>query len=161
MALIYFPFDYDERTYPSVVPICIRDIDDDGRPIHRGWFDLGVPPVAERLQGIAHRLLGDRDRVSEITEYAVHSLSRTRGDKLDKDPSLRVLERANCRAEDLRVGGRRVRRTADVELFNETLDTLAEQYDFVAHFIAKDTLGLLNNSVAWDRREQLRWCQCC
>ena len=143
MALIFFPFDYNETTHPSVVPICIRDTDDDGRLIHRGWFDLGVPPAAERLLRIAYRVLGDRDRVSEITEYAVHSLSRTRGDKLDENPSFRVLERALCRADDLRVGGRRVGRTADVELFDETLETLAEQYDFAAHLMAKDTLDRL------------------
>ena len=143
MALIVFPFDYDERTHPSVVPICIRDTDDAGRPIHRGWFDRGVPPVADTLRRMAHRVLGDRARTSEITEYAVHSLSRTRGDNIDGDPSLRILERAHCRAEDLRVGGRRVRRTADVELFDETLNALEEQYDFVAHLEATDTLDRL------------------
>ena len=58
MALIVFPFDYDERTHPSVVPICIRDTDDAGRRIHRGWFDRGVPPVADRLRSMAHRVLG-------------------------------------------------------------------------------------------------------
>ena len=33
MGIIVFPFDYDERKYPSVIPICIRDTDDDGRRV--------------------------------------------------------------------------------------------------------------------------------
>lgn len=143
MGFIVFPFDYDERKYPSVVPICVRDTDDAGRRIHTAWFDQGVPPVAEKLLDIADRLLGDRHRGSEITEYAVHSLSRTQGGNLGVTPSHRVLKRAHCRAEDLRVGGRRVRRTADVELFDETLDALQEQYDFVAHLEATNTLDRL------------------
>ena len=52
----------------------------------------------------------DKYRASEITEYAVHSLSRKYGENVGDRPAVRVLNRARLHAEDLRVGGRRARR---------------------------------------------------
>jgi hypothetical protein len=50
-------------------------------------------------------------------------------------------------AEDLRVGGRRARRKADVELFSTTLETLQDQYDLTSHLEAKDTLDRLMDQL--------------
>ena len=140
MPVITIPFDYDERTHPAVVPICIADTDQHGNLVHRGWIELGVVPVADGLLKIADRLLGDKYRGSEITEYAVHSLSRTHGDQVGDRPSVMVLNRARLFAVDQRAGGRRNRCRLDVELFTETLDALEDQYDFAAHLAARDTL---------------------
>lgn len=140
MAVITIPFDYNEVTHPEIVPICIADTDEAGRPVHPGWIELGVVPVVDRLIKIAVRLLSDKYRVSEIAEYAVHSLSRTHGDNIGDRPTIMVLNRARVRAVDLRVGGRRARRRLDVELFVETLNSLEYQCDLAAEYEAKETL---------------------
>jgi hypothetical protein len=140
MAVITIPFDYDERTHSAIVPICVDDTDRHGNPVHRAWIELGVVPVADRLLKIADRLLADKYRASEITEYAVHSLSRTHGDQVGDRPSVKVLNRARLFAVDQRAGGRRNRRRLDVELFTETLEALEDQYNFVADFAARETL---------------------
>lgn len=140
MPVITIPFDYDERTHPAVVPICVADTDLHGNPVHRGWIELGVVPVADRLLKIADRLLADKYRASEITEYAVHSLSRTHGEQVGDRPSVKVLNRARLFAVDQRAGGRRTRRRLDVELFTETLEALEDQVDFAADLAARDTL---------------------
>ena len=131
MPVITVPFDYDESTHPGVIPICIPDRDSDGRPVHSGWIERGVVPAADRLIRIADRLLLDKYRASEIAEYAVHSLSRIYGANIGEHPAYRVLNRAKWHAIDLRVGGRRARRT---------LDLLQEQYDFVADLEADEMM---------------------
>jgi len=143
MAVITVPFDYSELTHPKVIPICIADTDEHGNRVHKEWVDRGVVPVVDRLLNIADRLLHDKFRASEITEYAVHSLSRLHGSALGEQPSLRVLSSAKWHALDLRLGGRRARRTIEVELFQETLDALDDQYDFAAHLEACQTLDVL------------------
>ena len=143
MAVIIVPFDYKEESKFSVVPICIGDIDSDGNPIHREWVEHGVVPVADPLRKIAERVLKDVWRVSELTERTVHSLSRRHGGNLGDDPTLRVLKQAHWYAEDLRVGGRRVRRKTEVELFTETLETLEDQFDLVSRLVVTDTLDRL------------------
>jgi len=143
MDLIIVPFDYKEELNSSVIPICIGDIDSDGNPIYREWVERGVVPVADPLRKIAHRVLNDVWRVSELTERAVHSLSRKYGGNLGDDPRLRVLKRAHWYAEDLRAGGRRARRKTEVELFTAKLETLQDQFDLVSDVVAKDTLDRL------------------
>lgn len=140
MAVITIPFDYNEITHPQVIPICIADTDEAGRPVHTDWIEHGVVPAVDRLIKIADRLLLDKYRASEIAEYAVHSLSRTHGDNIGDRPTVKVLNRARLHAVDLRAGGRRARRKLDVELFVETLDALEDQYDLAAHYEAKETL---------------------
>ena len=93
--------DYNEESNFSVVPICIGDIDPEGNPIHRAWVEQCVVPIADPLRKIATRVLNDVWRVSEITERAVHSLSRKHHGDLGVEPSLRVLKRAHWYAEDL------------------------------------------------------------
>jgi hypothetical protein len=140
MAVVTIPFDFDEDTADSIVPICISDTDCEGSLILSDWFEHGVVPVADPLRRLAARVLKDKWRVSEITEKAVHSLWKTHRANLGDEPSLRVLKRAHWHAEDLRVGGRRARRKTEVELFTATLDSLQDQFDFVSDFEAKDTL---------------------
>lgn len=140
MAVITIPFGYSEITHPETIPICIADTDSAGRPVHRGWIEHGVVPVVDGLARIADRLLSDKYRASEITEYAVHSLSRTHGDNIGERPAVNVLNRARLHAVDLRAGGRRARRKLDVELFVETLDSLQDQYDLAAALEAKEML---------------------
>jgi hypothetical protein len=143
MGVIIVPFNYNEESNFSVVPICIGDIDPDGNPIHRAWVERGVVPVADPLRKIASRVLNDVWRVSEITEHAVHSLSRKHCWDLGEEPSLRVLKRAHWYAEDLRAGGRRARRKTEVELFTAKLETLQDQFNLVSQLEAKDTLDRL------------------
>src|SRR5690349_16101117 len=107
MSVITVPFDYSEITHPDIVPICIADSDEEGRPVHLGWIEHGVVPVVGGLIKISERLLSDRFRASEITEYAVHSLSRIHGANIGDHPGDRVLNSARLRAVDLRAGGRR------------------------------------------------------
>lgn len=147
MAVITIPFDFDEKTANPIVPICISDTDCEGNRIHHGWFERGVVPVADPLRKVAHRVLKDKWRVSEITEKAVHSLWRTHGENFGDEPSLRVLKRAHWYAEDLRVGGRRVRRKTEVELFTATLEALQDQFNLAADFETKDTLDRLVNQL--------------
>lgn len=140
MGVITIPFDYDERRDSYVVPICIRNTDEEGNVIHPDWFKHGVAPVADPLRGIAKRVLKDVWRVSEIAEYAVHSLWRTHREDLGNQPGLRVLSNAHWHAEDLLWGGRRARRGTEVELFETTLQNLQDTVDFVRDLEAKGTL---------------------
>ena len=143
MAVITIPYDYNEITHPTIVPICSADTDEKGNLVCPAWIDHGVVPVVDRLVRIAERLLLDKYRASEITEYAVHSLSRKYGENVGDRPAVRVLNRARLHAEDLRVGGRRARRKYDVELFVETLDSLEDQYDLLADLEAKQMVDVL------------------
>lgn len=151
MGVITIPFDYREDVDCYVVPICIEDTDFTGAAIDPKWFEFGVIPVADALRRIADRVLKDVWRVSEITEYAVHRLWAKHGHDLGEAPELRVLKRAHWRAEDLRVGGRRARRRADVELFTAKLETLRDQYDLARHLEAKETLNRLVDEL--ERRD--------
>ena len=143
MGIIVIPYDYSEVLHSSVVPICIEDTDCEGLPIHRGWVERGVFPVADQLTRLAERILRDKWRVSEITEPAVHSVWRTHQGDVGDAPSLRILKRAHYYAEDLRAGGRRARRKSEVELFTATLERLQDQFDLVSHLEAKETLDRL------------------
>lgn len=140
MAVITIPSGYSERTHPKIIPICINDTDKDGNLVHAAWISHGAAPALDGLVKIAKRLLFDSYRASEISEYAVHSLSRVHGENLGEQPSVKVLNRARLHAVDLRAGGRRARRSLDVELFAETLDTLEENYDFLADLMATESL---------------------
>lgn len=143
MPVFTVPLDYNEDSDRLTIPICISDKDDDGNPVYSGWIERGVVPVADKLVQIAGRVLHDRWRASEITEPVVHQLSRDFGSNLGIEPGVRVLTAARWRAEDLRVGGRRARRKAEVELFAHTLESLEDQVDFARSFMAKDMLDRL------------------
>ena len=152
MGFFIVPSDYKEGAGVSIVPICIADVDSHGNLIHPGWVEHGVVPVADPLRKIADRVLNDTWRVSEITEQAVHSLSRKYRGDLGAEPSLRVLKRAHWYAKDLRAGGRRARRKTEVELFAATMETLRDQFNLVRHFEATDALDRLMQEL--DRQGQ-------
>ena len=141
--MITIPFDYDEKSGGSIVPICISDIDHEGNRIHPGLIELGVVPVADLLRKLALRVLNDQWRVSEITDMSVQSVWKTDGENFGPEPSPLILNRAHSFAKDLRVGGRRARRRTDVELFTTTLQALQSRFDFAAQLEAKDTLDRL------------------
>ena len=143
MAVFTVPFDYDEKQHSGIVPIAIRAVHENGAAIPFAWIENGVVPVADQLRKVAHRVLSDVWRASEITDHAVHSLVRRNGDNLGEAPELRVLKCAHWYAEDLRVGGRRARRKMDVELFSSTLDSLQDHADMAQSLEAKDTLDRL------------------
>jgi hypothetical protein len=143
MAVITIPFDYDEKLHPSVVPICISGTDEDGQAIHPDWFQFGVAPGADNLRRIARKVLSDVWRVSEITEYAVHSVWRNRGVNLPNDPEIVVYTRAKWYAEDVKVGGQRARHGADVELLQTTVDLLKARFEVIAETGNQDTLDRL------------------
>jgi DNA-directed RNA polymerase specialized sigma24 family protein len=147
MDVITIPFNYAEANDPTIVPICIADTDALGNPVHREWIDQGVVPVTDQLVRTAERLLGDKFRASEITEYAVHSLSRTHGSRIGDRPTVNVLNRARHNAIDLRAGGRRYRRKLNVELFSRTLDSIEDQYDFAGAVEAQVTLDRIMSEV--------------
>jgi hypothetical protein len=158
VAVITIPFDYNEITHPGITPICISETDAVGNLIYPGWIEHGVVPVVDALVRIADRLLSDKYRASEITEYAVHSLSRKYGENIGDRPTIRVLNRARWYAEDLRAGGRRARRKLDVELFVETLDSLQDQYDIVADLEAKEMVDKIVSqldALGMDRVKEL------
>ena len=116
MGLVTIPFDYEELEHPeSVVPICIEDTDAEGQKIAWGWF-AAIPPIADRLRGLARRRLNDEWRVSELTESSVHEVWYTHFDNLGLWPSARLWHHAKWKAEDLRVGGWRARQGVDMPL---------------------------------------------
>ena len=148
--MVTIPFDYDERFADSIVPICINEIDSEGDRISLELIEVGVVPVADPLRNIAGRVLHDVWRVSEITDFALHSYWRKYRNNFGERSGFSILKRAQWFAEDLRVGGRRARRRTDVELFETTIESLQDQFDLAAHYEAKETLDRL-----LDQLEQL------
>ena len=156
MDVIIVPLDYNEESSSSIVPICIKDADPDGNPIHRGWVEHGVVPVADPLRKIADHVLNDVWRVSEITERAVHALSRKYRGNLGNEPSRRVLSHARWFAADLQVGGRRARRGTEVDLFEARLETLPQQYDLIPDLLARDTVNRLMEALDVEGSHDIR-----
>ena len=147
MPVITVPFDFDEKEHRGIVPIGINAVDSNGNEIPRDWIERGVVPVADPLRKVASRVLNDVWRVSEIADHAVHSLARRNGDNLGDAPELRVLKCARWYAEDLRAGGRRFRRSMDVELFDSTLDALQDQADILKELESRDTIDKLMDQL--------------
>jgi hypothetical protein len=156
MSFFVVPFDYREESHSSIIPICIADTDSEGIPVNRAWVERGVVPVADPLRSVANRELGDPWRVSEITEPAVHWLNRKHQGRLPANPSHRVLSQARSYAADLRVGGRRARRRADVELLAATLENLREQRDPATDLLAKDTVNRLLKALEREGLHDIR-----
>jgi len=143
MPVFTVPLDYDETVDRTTVPICVSAVDDVGNPVHFEWIQHGVAPVADQLVRLAGGLLKDKWRASELTEPVVHQLSRDYGRDLGKDLAARVLSGAKWRAQDLKAGGRRLRRRTEVELFTHTLESLEDQVDLARSLMAKDMLDRL------------------
>jgi len=129
MAIVTIPFDYDQLTDPhGIVPICIEDTDRDGCPINHGWF-TAVVPIADPLRRLTRRTLEDVWRVSELTEQSVHALWHKHRHNLGRSPSARIFAYAKWKAQDLRVGGRNVRRGVEVELLDSVRAKLRSAHD--------------------------------
>jgi hypothetical protein len=143
MPVFTVPLDYNETADRLTIPICVSDVDALGNPVHFEWIERSVAPIADKLVGLAERLLHDKWRASEITEPVVHRLSHDFGLNLGVEPSARVLSGVRWYAEDLRAGGRRARRKTEVELFAHTLESLEDQVDFARSLMAKDMLDQL------------------
>jgi len=143
MPAVTIPFDYDQKTHPYVVPICIDDTDAEGNLIYRGWIEQGVVPAADRLRIAAKVMLQDVWRVSEITEHAVHSIWANRGTNLGNAPDLTVVNSAYYHAATLADGGWRRARGLELDIFTETIDFLQDGYDMVAYLETKDKLDRL------------------
>jgi hypothetical protein len=143
MAVITIPYDYNEQTDRSIVPICIDDEDGKGKRIDQRLIKEGVVPAADPLRRIADRILRDVYRASEIADYALHSLWRTHGVNFGDRPDLIIQKRASHRAEVLRLGGPRARRKKEVGLFDSTMENLQYQFNHAAAFQARDTIDRL------------------
>jgi hypothetical protein len=128
--LVVIPPDYETK---GIIPICISDVDDDGRVVHRGWIEA-VPRVADRLRSLARNVIGDAMCVSELTEGSVHSLNALHGEKFGRSPSRRIYVDAWWRAKDIAAGGRRARVGREIELKEQMLACMREPYDFARAF---------------------------
>jgi len=144
MSIITIPFNYNSKVDFETVPICISDTDADGNPIHFGWIERGVVPVAGKLLHLAARLLHDEWRASELTESVVHKLSRDFGAQLGTEPSHQVLSHARWHAQDLRAGSRRARRKTEVPLYYDFREEVVpDEFDLARAVAAQDTLDRL------------------
>jgi hypothetical protein len=160
MSIITVPFNYDSKVDRKTIPICISNTDAYGNPIHFGWIERGVVPVADKLLQLAGKLLHDEWRASEITESVVHKLSRDFGAQLGTNPSLKLLSCARWHAQDLRVGSRRARRKTDVPLFFDFREEVEpDEFDLASAIAAQDTLDRLveqlNEMEMYDVRDMI------
>ncbi len=147
MPVITIPFDYDERTHPDVIPICVEDSDRKGNPIHPDWFRLGIVPAADDLRRIAKRLLYDVWRASELADSALKSAWKKRGCDLGPRPELVISSNALWAARNLRAGDRRARIGKEVELFAMTLDRLRDRADLVSQAEDREVIEKLENQL--------------
>ena len=53
--MVTIPFDYDEKSAGSIVPICINDIDPEGNRIHPALIELGVLTKSNPERAIEQR----------------------------------------------------------------------------------------------------------
>jgi hypothetical protein len=108
MGFVMIPPGYDPAR-DFVVPICIRDEDDDGRPIPQVWFDA-VSLVQDWLRDLAKVVLGDEWLVSELAEHTVHTLARRHGSNAGDKPGRRVYLNAIWEARNLAAGDQWLRK---------------------------------------------------
>ena len=124
----------------QIVPICISAWDEMGRPIAAEWFFNGVAPVRRELVGMAHHVLGDPWRVSELAENTVHRLWARHGSAVGRYPSRRVLVKAKWIAEELKTGDWRRMKYPKLYLALDALDekirdqTLADPREYAERF---------------------------
>ena len=141
--MVVIPSNYAEE---DVIPICIRAIDDEGRPVYRGWIEA-VRPIADTLRGLARRVIGNVHQVSELADGSVHALSAKYGERLGRSPSMQVYVHAKYLAQDLAVGGHRARIGRDVELTDAMLETLPYQDNFEKAYEDREFLERLKEQL--------------
>jgi hypothetical protein len=129
--VVVIPADYLEK---RVAPICIRTIDDKGRPVHRGWIEA-ARRIAGSLRFFARTILHNEERVSELAEDTVHRLSAKHGDRLGRRPHYRLYIFARWRARIIASGGQRSHDfQREVELPPGMRDGRPDPYDFAKAF---------------------------
>jgi hypothetical protein len=119
---VIIPPDHAER---GIVPICISDVDYEGRRVFPAWIEA-VKPIADPLREMTAVITGDVHNVSLISEGAVHSLSARNGEKLGDKPSSQVFAAARWRAKNYAAGGSAKRKRKEIEFrefFNESLQS--------------------------------------
>jgi hypothetical protein len=117
-----------------VVPICIRTIDDQGRPVHSGWIEA-ARRVAGSLRFFARTILKNEERVSELAEDTVHRLSAKHGDRMGRRPDYRLFIFAKWRARMIAAGTPRSHDfQREVELPPGMRDGRPDPYDFAKAF---------------------------
>jgi hypothetical protein len=142
-GVIVIPSNYAEE---GVIPICVRAIDDQGRPVHRGWIDA-VCPVADALRTLARRVIGNIHQVSELADGSVHALSAKYGQQLGRSPSMQVYVHARYLAQDLAVGRHRARMAREVELTRSMLAVLRYEPDFDKAYEAREFIERLKEQL--------------
>ena len=123
--VVVIPQNYEDL--PSVqrkqiIPICITDCDGLGQQIASEWFVDGVAPVRKQLVGLAHHVLGDPWRVSELAETTVHRLWARHGSEVGRYPARRVLVKAKWVAQELKNGDWRKTKYPKLYLALDALD---------------------------------------
>lgn len=129
-GVVIIPANYAEE---GVVPICIRTIDDQDRPVHRGWIEA-IRPVADPFRALARRVIGNIHQVSELADGSVHALNAKFGSDFGRSPSMRLWVHAKFLAQDIAAGGHRNRMRRDVSLTDVMLDMLPVEHDFARAF---------------------------
>jgi hypothetical protein len=148
---IVIPPDHAER---GVVPICISDVDYEGRLVVPGWIEA-VKPIAEPLRRMTSVITGDVHNVSQVTEEAVHSLSARRGEKLGRKPSSQVFASAKWRAHNLKLGDSRVRKGLEVEFREIMAECLTVAPDFAGAIENQDLVARLRKRARERGRHDL------
>lgn len=136
MAFVTIPFDFSEDDR-SVVPICVKDTDPQGKDINRGWF-YALEAVADPIRSLARFWLGDVWRSSELADETIQHVWRLHGDDLGKRPSGRVYSTAKWNAVRKRVG-----RPERKEVGPEVLESLPDPYDFVTDMERRERIEKL------------------
>jgi hypothetical protein len=146
------PPDYEAQ---GVVPICISEVDDEGRPVHRGWIEA-VGPVANPIRALARYVMGDVWLSSELAQGTVHMLSRLHGADLGECPSGRIWRDARLRAKDLAAGSRRRRVGLDVQLRDHVLACMEEPCDLESLILDRDFIDRVYGRIATAGRDDVR-----
>ena len=136
---VVIPPDHAER---GVVPICISDVDHEGRLVVPAWIEA-VKPIADPLRSMAAVVTGDVHNVSQVTEEAVHSLSAKHGEKLGRQPSSQVYASARWRAQEIRAGSCRGRKGLEVEFRDMLSDCVRAEPDFAEAIEIRDLVDRL------------------
>ena len=163
--VVVIPQNYEDL--PSVqrkqiIPICITDCDGLGHQIASEWFVDGVAPVRKQLVGLAHHVLGDPWRVSELAETTVHRLWARHGSEVGRYPARRVLVKAKWVAQELKNGDWRKTKYPKLYLALDALDekirdqTLADPNEYPKLFEQQIMLDSVEDRLNREGRSLIR-----
>ena len=146
----------------QIIPICITDSDGLGQQIASEWFVDGVAPVRKQLVGLAHHVLGDPWRVSELAETTVHRLWARHGSEVGRYPARRVLVKAKWVAQELKNGDWRKTKYPKLYLALDALDekirdqTLADPNEYPKLFEQQIMLDSVEDRLNREGRSLIR-----